>query len=395
MSESNPLQDLLFLTSTTGQSIFNNIDPKYWGDTMKLAKICEQQGVPVESRRFICEYAGIKQKIDAKFPSKKGLLCDHFALAQASREPLAKYKASKIQEAERVADLGCGMGGDSLYLPNNCDVLGVDRDLRRCFMFLHNLHKQSHQVQAICMDLTHWRGANWGTILLDPARKKNRTAKAVLEEMEPSWALMQQMISKNPHALIKLSPMIDHHHLPIAGDIEFLGDAKECSEMLLLTGKYQSGRAIVRCVLAEQGVYLEEQKSILQSLHPAQKELSQYLVEPHPVVIRSGLYKKLALEHNMHQFNPDIPYLSTSHKLLGEWWDLYQIMDVFPYKVKKVQQILNENDVGRLTIKKRGVAVLPEVEHKKFKLRGSKEWMLILFPQGKSIMAALALPCKQ
>ena len=56
----------------------------------------------------------------------------------------------------------------------------------------------------------------------------------------------------------------------------------------------------------------------------------------------------------------------------------YRVLDTQPFGLKRLKAYLRERDVGRLTIKKRGTAVVPEQLRAQLDLRGSAEATIVL-----------------
>jgi THUMP domain-containing protein len=56
----------------------------------------------------------------------------------------------------------------------------------------------------------------------------------------------------------------------------------------------------------------------------------------------------------------------------------YRVVDTMPFGLKRLRTYLRERDVGRLTIKKRGTAVVPEQLRKQLDLRGDAFATIIL-----------------
>lgn len=54
------------------------------------------------------------------------------------------------------------------------------------------------------------------------------------------------------------------------------------------------------------------------------------------------------------------------------------MLEELPYREKQLRAALRERGVGRLTIKKRGVAVVPEELRKRLALRGDEEATIVL-----------------
>jgi hypothetical protein len=56
----------------------------------------------------------------------------------------------------------------------------------------------------------------------------------------------------------------------------------------------------------------------------------------------------------------------------------YRVLETMPFGLKRLRTALRERGVGRLTIKKRGTAVVPEQLRKQLDLRGDAEATIVL-----------------
>jgi hypothetical protein len=56
----------------------------------------------------------------------------------------------------------------------------------------------------------------------------------------------------------------------------------------------------------------------------------------------------------------------------------YEVLETLPYKEKALRAALRERNVGRLTIKKRGVSVVPDELRKRLALSGDEEATVVL-----------------
>ncbi len=63
-----------------------------------------------------------------------------------------------------------------------------------------------------------------------------------------------------------------------------------------------------------------------------------------------------------------------------------------PYPVKQLRAALRAHDIGRLEIRKRGLAVDPDRLRRELRLSGSGSATLILLRQGETPVALLARP---
>ena len=56
----------------------------------------------------------------------------------------------------------------------------------------------------------------------------------------------------------------------------------------------------------------------------------------------------------------------------------YRVLEELPYREKPLRAALHERGIGRLTIKKRGVQVVPEELRKRLSLKGDNEATLVM-----------------
>src|ERR1700733_5873338 len=79
---------------------------------------------------------------EAKFSRAAQMLFTRAGYEQSSSEAVTRYRASRLGDASRIADLCCGIGGDLIALaaasPGVTEVLAVDRDETHARLALHN-----------------------------------------------------------------------------------------------------------------------------------------------------------------------------------------------------------------------------------------------------------------
>ena len=69
-----------------------------------------------------------------------------------------------------------------------------------------------------------------------------------------------------------------------------------------------------------------------------------------------------------------VPRTTGPHPL-GRW---YEVLEVLPFVLKRLREVLRALDAGPLVVKKRGTAVEPEVLRRQLGLRGSREVTVVL-----------------
>src|ERR1700722_7945058 len=80
----------------------------------------------------------LRRAAGAKFTRAAQMLFTRAGYEQSSSERIARYRAARLAQAGRVADLCCGIGGDLIALASASDVLAVDRDATQARLALHN-----------------------------------------------------------------------------------------------------------------------------------------------------------------------------------------------------------------------------------------------------------------
>ncbi len=103
-----------------------------------------------------------------------------------------------------------------------------------------------------------------------------------------------------------------------------------------------------------------------------------YLYEPDGAVIRAGLVALVAAEVGGHLLDRTIAYVTADHLVPTPLATAYRVLDVMPFGLKRLRTALRERGVGRVTIKKRGTAVVPEQLRRQLDLRGDAAATVIL-----------------
>ncbi|MGH3299375.1 MAG: SAM-dependent methyltransferase, partial [Trebonia sp.] len=118
---------------------------------------------------------------EAKFSRAAQMLFTRAGYEQSSSETIARYRAGRLSDASRVADLCCGIGGDLIALAASAPastpakhVLAVDRDESHARLALHNaaVYGRAEHVTAVVADVREVRLAGQvDAVFIDPARR--------------------------------------------------------------------------------------------------------------------------------------------------------------------------------------------------------------------------------
>jgi hypothetical protein len=108
------------------------------------------------------------------------------------------------------------------------------------------------------------------------------------------------------------------------------------------------------------------------------RRIGAFLHEPDGAVIRAGLVTAVAAGVQGGLLDEHIAYVTGDQPFRTPFARSYRVIEQLPYREKQLRAALRERRIGRLTIKKRGVAVVPEQLRKRLDLSGDAEATLVL-----------------
>lgn len=339
-----------------------------------------------------------------------GMLFTPDGLEQATRLEVAARHASRYLRAEvrLVHDLGCGIGSDAMALAGlDVAVRAVDSDAVTAVVAGVNLRHwpdaTASHARAEDVVLPRAEAARHTGLWLDPARRVRGTADSTgrtrrvfsLDAISPPWSQVRAFASAVQATGAKLGPGFPHHAVPAGAEAQWTswhGDVLECTVWwgpLVQT----AGRTAAVCRAGLPAVVLTEADA---AGAPAPLDglgaLGPHLYEADRAVIRAGLSGALAREVGGAELAPGVGYVSSSRVADVGWAHRYAVVEAMPWNVKALRAWLRDHDVGRLTIKKRGVALDPEVVRRQLRPRGSAEATLVLTRIGGQPHALVVRP---
>ncbi len=375
MAELTAEAKLAFLLQPASQGLLRTLcaDSR---DDLSLSSSPELRSLAAPLRFALLEQRKLRTKALRKCPQAGEMLFTALGLEQLTHWELSRYKASRLpQEIRSVADLCCGLGGDSLYLPNKISVIGVDRSSAALLAYRHNVGRR-RQGWPVLADVVA-SPVKADMAFLDPSRralgKSNRWQD---QDLSPGWEAMEKLIARYGNLAIKLGPGIALPTFLEEYEIEYLGLRDECLEALVWTGQLgRPGR--VRAVELPEGISLEADRLDLPDSFGAVASPGNYLFEPVKAVVRSHLFGVLAASLGLWQIDSQIAYLSGTGPVDSPLLKAYRIIKELPFDFKVLREFLRKEEVGRLEVKKRGVNLIPEEFRAGLNLEGPNQGTLI------------------
>ncbi len=331
-------------------------------------------------------------------------------LEQATRLGVAARHAARYLRAEirLVHDLGCGIGVDAMAFAGlDLGVRAVDADAVTAVVAAVNLR---HWPDAV---VTHARAQDVALptgealrhtgLWLDPARRTRGPADIhgrsrrvfSLDAISPSWSEVLRYATQVPATGAKLAPGFPHQALPAGAEaqwVSWLGDVVECS---VWWGPLVTTPGRTASVLRPGAEVVSLTEADAAGARPPLErgaEVGRLLYEPDRAVIRAGLTGALSREVDGAELSSGVGYVASDRVVDVPWAHRYAVREALPWNVKAVRGWLRDRGIGRLTIKKRGVSLDPEVVRRQLRLSGDAAATLVLTRVGAQPHALVVDP---
>ena len=301
-------------------------------------------------------------------------------LEQATRLAVGDHRAARLAafEAASVIDLGCGIGGDLVASARaGITAAGVDLDPVRVAVAGANLAALGLAGAVQVADATEVDHSPFAVAFADPARRGARGRVFDADGWTPPWSFVESLLRRD--SCVKVAPGIPHELVPDGVEAEWVSDHGDVKEAALWSGLLAT-TARRATVIGEGGLatLTSEDAPSPGEAGAGVMPVGAYLYEPDGAVIRAGLVTAVAAGVRGGLLDEHIAYVTSEAAYTTPFARSYRVIEELPYREKQLRAALRERDIGRLTIKKRGVAVTPEGLRKRLALQGDHEATVVL-----------------
>lgn len=339
--------------------------------------------------------ARLRTRARAKFGElAERMLFTRAGLEQATRLGIAARHAARFRDAgfTRVADLGCGIGGDALGLAGlGLRVTAVDADAVTAGIAAYNLAPFGSDVEVRLGTAEETDLSGSDAVWLDPARRTaghSETARTRPEDWSPSLDWVFDLAERLPVG-VKLGPGLDRGLIPDDVEAQWVSADGSTVELVLWSGAL-ARPGVRRAALVIRGEQAHELTAETDAADQPTRDLGAFLHEPDGAVIRARLIGDVARTLEAGMLDEHIAYLTSDAALTSPFVSTFRVREVLPADERALAKALRERDIGRLEIKKRGVDVDPAALRTRLKLRGSASATLLLTRIGTRRTAILA-----
>lgn len=387
--------ELVELLSPEGLRLLDSLPPyESAADVVRMVSALRKQGHPPGLVATVLTQSKLRGKAAAKFgPFASRMLFTEAGLEQATRLQVAARHAARFTRAglTRVADLGCGIGGDAMAMAAlDLDVTAVDADEVTAAIASYNLapfpNATVRQSRAEDAELTGQDAA-----YLDPARRTSGHANTRRlsdpAEWSPSLDFVFGLAERMPVG-VKLGPGVDRALIPDGAEAQWISVDGQVVEVGVWTGPLARD-GIRRAALVMHGDETAELTGGADSADEPTGDLGEYLYEPDGAVIRARLIGDLARTLKARMLRHDIAYLTADTLTRTPFADAFRVIEELPVKESELRAALASRRIGTLEIKKRGADVDPAALRKRLRLRGEASATLVLTRIGARHVALL------
>jgi SAM-dependent methyltransferase len=296
-------------------------------------------------------------------------------LEQATRATVAAHRAARLAAASAgsVIDLGCGIGGDLLaFARAGITSAGIDVDPLRVEVARANLAALELPGAVSVADATLVDTTPFDAAYVDPARRTGRGRTFTIDDWTPPWAFVEQLMRRD--TCVKAAPGFPHARIPEDVEAEWVSDSGEVKEAVLWSGRLATTRRRAT-VIGHGGL-----ATLTDEDDPggSARDVGEFLYEPDGAVIRAGLVTAVAAGVKGGLVDDHIAYVTSDEAFRTPFARGFQVIETLPYREKALRAALRVRNIGSLTIKKRGVGVVPDDLRKRLSLTGDEAGTIVL-----------------
>lgn len=356
-----------FLTSDVARFALQELAEENLAPDQHLRLITKlRESFTLQESGWLLDQAHLRKKAVGKFEFAEECLFLDEPLQQASSLALSHYHAEQMKAYAHVADLGAGIGADSIALAQaGCHVTAVELDPVRAKLLQHNA-KVSGVERKVTIFQTDWTNIQLKVeaAFIDPARRADGKRIFTLDSMIPPISTIMTLQHSVPNLLVKVAPGINHAEIPVEVEVEFISLNGDMKEALLRFGGLRQAVSHCATLLPSSNQFVAETDD---DPELAIGEAKAYLYEPDSAIIRASLVRPLGEQLNASMLNSDIAYLTADEAMQTPFARCWAVLQQGSFHLKTLNQWLRELEAGEVVIKKRGSPIDPDTFRKRLK----------------------------
>jgi hypothetical protein len=375
-----PQEHIAPILTPEGWELLASLGPYREDEAFRLTASLRKAGHSPELVSAVLTQSRLRTKAEAKFGEfARQMIFTKAGLEQATRLTVAARHAQRFAEAGigHVADLGCGLGADSMALASlDLVVTAVEMDEATAACATMNLIP-FRNATVVHSDATSVSLEGVDGVWLDPARRTTSTSgtKRIWdpEDFSPPLSFVESLAGSGRAVGVKMGPGMPHDSVPAGCEAQWVSVGGDVTEVALWFNAVRRPRVRrAALVLGPLGsAELTSGEDFGAGPVAPVGPVEGYLYEPDGAVIRAGLVADVALQLGGHLVDEHIAYICAPELHDTPFAKAYRVLEVMPFNVKALKAWVKDQGIGVLDIKKRGMAVTPEELRKQLLPGGS------------------------
>jgi SAM-dependent methyltransferase len=371
-----------------------------------------RKAVPPDLARAALETAILRGKARVKFPHADRMYFTREALEQSSGDVISRYRAGRFREFGTVADLCCGIGGDTLGLASRglpvgqafsvsvnsdrleaCPTEAVEREPLLAAMAEANALAcgVAHRVRVHIGDVLSIPLPDVQAAFADPGRRSGGRRFLALKDYLPPPAAIRDRFPPGFPLAFKLAPGMARDELEAwDAEAEFISVYGELKECVLWCGPLKTTTRRATLLPGGHTLASNEVEDVLPQ-PPSQPR--GFVFDPDAAVIRAGLEHVQAEQLDLAPIDDGVAFFtgeSATESPFGNW---YRVEHANRFHAGRLRDYLRSQNVGRVTILKRASNLDADDVQRKWKLDGAEHRHVILTRSEGQNWAIVAVPC--
>jgi hypothetical protein len=328
---------------------------------------------------LVLEQVELRRRGKEKFARADSMFFTSLGLEQATDEVVAAHKTGRLRQM-RVADLCCGIGGDTVALARRGPTVAIDRDPIATLFATANL--SAHGVEIAKDDATKFSTEmctgeitadsaiaiqlqDFGAWHIDPDRRPDGHRTTKVEWQDPGIDIIEALLAANSKAVIKLAPGAElPERWQQEAELEWISRGRQCRQLVAWFGYLAEcpGKRRATILTGNPG----EPSHVATSWFGTPIECSiaeridDYIYEPDAAILAAKLEGAFAARWELKAISAGCAYLTGKHTYVGLNCSSFEVLETMPYDIKRLKAWLKQRGIGRLEVKKRGVPLEPE-----------------------------------
>lgn len=363
-----------FLSSPRGRELLAVARAVRALDPLARRRRLDEHAGPEEARAALAQDE-LRVRAARKTPLADVLLFTKEALEQASPSPVADDRARRFTPFETVADLGAGIGLDTIALVGaGRRVIAVERDPVRAVLLRHNVEaaEVGNRVIVIERDFV-LDPPRADAAFLDPDRRPGNRRTRDPGAFEPPPQVWADLATRYAALLVKLAPAALSK-----------GDASSPFEWVSLDGELRESRAGFGSFApadARRRAVILPGPTVIEGTGldwPAARapRVGDWLLDPDPAVVVAGLLGDAARSIGAAPLHPRIAYLVSDAP--APFATSIRIDVIASTRSKDLEDTAAAHDVGSVEVKTRGVEDGPEAWRRRIRPRGTRPAIVVV-----------------